>query len=196
MEDVAVKEFECRRGQLLLLPYCPGIGAYTEYDILSICDRLKKEGLWDSVFHENPDMTPAQVLNFFNNPRNLLQIFSLTDDEKIVDIVGMAWLSDIIECQGIMTKGIGSFVFFRDYQKPEYTSAFGQWVIDYWFSTLKMDCVFGITPATNRAALLYVKRCGLKEVARIPGYTTLKNEIVDGVVTRITREEHLSSSVI
>jgi len=192
MELAVKKEFEFRRDGLVMLPYDPKIGVLNEESLVSFYDRLHVEDLWDIVFHENPDMSLREFLNFFNVPINLLQVFTIAEGDKFVDVAGLAWLSDITICQGILIRGLGSFVFFKKYQSPRYTDGFCKIILDYWFNVLMINTIVGVTPAENRLALLYVKRAGFREVGRVPSYTTLGNRVMDGVITSMTKEEYLS----
>jgi RimJ/RimL family protein N-acetyltransferase len=191
METAVAKQFEGRRGDFLMLPYDPKFGIYNEESMVTFYDRLRTEDLLSTVFHENPEMSLREFLNFFNVPMNLLQVFSITEGDKVLDIAGLAWLADIVVCQGVLTRALGSFVFFRKYQSPKYTDQFSQIILDYWFNILKIDTIVGVTPAENRLAILYVKRAGFREVGRIPAYTTLGEKVMDGIITCMTRGEYL-----
>jgi RimJ/RimL family protein N-acetyltransferase len=195
MEDTVKKEYQFKRGNLLLLPYDPRVGVYKEDALIDVYKRLKQEDLWDIVFHEDSGVTMLKFMNFFSDGRSLLQVLAISDGKNIVDIVGMAWISDITTCGGILTRGVGSFLFFKDYQKPHFTDLLGEMIIEYWFTQLGLDVVVGVTPLPNRAALIYAKRTGFKEVGRLPHYTTFKGEVVTGVVTSMTKQEYLELSV-
>lgn len=193
MELAVKKEFEFRRGDLLMMPYDPKIGVFNEESLISFYDRLHVEELWDIVFHENPEMSLREFLNFFNVPMNLLQVFTIAEGDRFSDVAGLAWLTEVTTCQGILTRALGSFVFFRKYQSPKYTDEFCKIILDYWFNVLMINTIVGLTPAENRLALLYVKRAGFREVGRMPSYTTLGKKIMDGVITSMTKEEYLST---
>ena len=189
------KEFQLQRGNLLLMPYDARVGNIKEEVLVGLYHRLHDENLWPIVFHEDGGCTLLSFMNFFSSGKALLQIMAMVNnDGSIVDIVGMAWLGDIVVCGGILTKGTGSFVFFQDFQRPAYTDQFGEILIEYWFEVLGLDVIFGVTPEPNRTALIYVKRAGFKEVARIPNYTTFKGEVVTGVVTSLTKKEYENSA--
>ena len=191
MEIEAVKkEYKFKRGNLMLLPYVPGIGALDEQTLIDLYNRLKSEGLWDIVFHEDAGVSLLKFMSFFSDGKSLLQVLALVDGDRIVDIVGMSWLADITNCGGILTRGVGSFMFFKDYQKPSYSDQFADMILEYWFEQLGMDVVLGVTPEPNRAALFYIKRTGFKEVGRLPKYTTYAGEVVTGVLTSMTKEEY------
>jgi RimJ/RimL family protein N-acetyltransferase len=191
MNEAVKKEFEFKRGNLLLAPYDATTGLVREEALISLYKRLKAEELWDIVFHEDSGLTLLKFMNFFSTGNALLQVLTLVDDNGIiVDAVGMSWVADIIVCGNILTKGVGSFLFFKDYQKPMYTDQFSEMILEYWFDVLGLNLVVGVTPEPNRAALIYVKRAGFKEAGRIPGYTTFKGEVVTGVITSMTKQDY------
>lgn len=191
MEEAVKDDYRYKRGHLLLTAYSPKVGTMKEDILIVIYNRLKEQGLWGTVFHESPGMSMLEFMNFFSYGNCLLQILCVTDSAgTIVDIAGIAWLADLVVCQNILTRAVGSFVFFKEYQKPIYTDQFSEIILDFWFTEMKVDVIVGVTPEPNRAALLFVKRAGFKEVGRLPGYTTLDGKIVTGVVTSMSKQEH------
>jgi hypothetical protein len=187
-------EFKPRKGPYLIILYQPQNGTEQHEALINLFFRLKKEGLDKIVFHEHPDITLLEFMNFFSGQKCLLQIFGLMDDQNnLIDICGMAWLADIISCSGIMTKATGSFLFFNDYQKPAYTESFGEMILEYWFEGLKIDTLVGLTPALNRLSSIFIKRQGMKELFRIPQYTTFDGKICEGIVSWLSKEEYRES---
>jgi len=185
----AVKEYKFQRGNLLLMPYDPNTGAFKEDALIAIYNRLKAEDLWDIAFHEDSNVTLLKFMNFFSSGTSLLQVLAVTNGQGFIEPAGIAWISEISVCSKVLTRGVGSFCFFKDYQKPHYTDQFAEMILEYWFEVLGLDTVVGATPEPNRAAALYVKRAGFKEVGRIPAYTTFKGEAVPAIVTVMTKEE-------
>jgi hypothetical protein len=185
-------KYQFVRGHYGLFPYTAEAGAYPEDMLVSLWSRLKTEGLWDVVFHENPSMTLSGFMKFFAGSNNLLQICSIMRDEAPVDMAGMAWLADPEDCPGGLRKAYGSFLFFKDYQKPAFTDPFCKMILEFWYQVLGMTLVVGMTPSRNRPALIYVKRSGFKEVARLPGFTSFEGQIDDAVLTAMTRADYLS----
>ncbi len=188
MEETAVK-FETRKGQLAFIPFVSNTKQGSDNLLLQLYMALKEQGLLPILFHENPDMSLSEFIGFFNSPKNLLQVFIELEGDDLKGVVGFAWVTDIVNCSGIMTRAIGSFCYFKEYWTPKYTDVFSNWVLDYWFNVLKIDTIMGMTPATNRLALSYIKRNGFKEVGRLPRFTTLNGEITDGIITSMNKEE-------
>lgn len=190
MSDAVKKEFEYRRGNLMLFPYSPMPGPYGEEALIALYKRLKDEGLWEVVFHENTAMTLLEFMNFFSGPFNLLQILALVSGDSVLGMAGMAWLTDIQSCDGIMTRGVASIVYFKDYQKPMYTDQFADMILGYWFDVLGIDTVIGMTPESNRPTVMYSKRVGFKEIGRIPQYTTINKKVEAGVMLAMTKDDY------
>lgn len=190
MENAVESEFKFVRGRLALLPYHPTAGAVSEDILVSIYRRLKDEGLFTTVFHEHPEMTLRDFLIHLSLPTTLVQYLGIVDQDIMVDGAGLAWLSDLTTCDGILTKGTGSFVFFKAYQSPAFTDQFASMILEYWFRELKVDTVVGLTPESNRAALVYAKRSGFKEAGKVPAFTTLDGQAVTGVITCMTKSDY------
>ena len=186
----AVKEFQFRRGNLALMPYVVGAGAFNEEALIVLYKRLKDEDLWDTVFHEDTGVSLLKFMNFFSGGQCLLQFLAIVNDDRVVDIAGMSWIADITICSGVLTRGVGSFGFFKDYQKPMYTDQFSEMILDYWFNALNLDTIVGVTPEPNRAASIFVKRAGFREVGRMPNYTTYKGQVANGIIHSLTKEEY------
>ena len=191
MEAVAEKEFQFVRGDLMVLPYHPRVGVYKEQTLEMLYNRLHEEDLWNIVFHENPSMSFLQFRNFFNDLRNLLQVCSVIEGDRVIDVAGMAWVSDVTNCGEILTRAVGSFVFFHEYQKPFYTDRFARILLEYWFDTLSIDTIIGVTPEDNRAACLFIKRAGFKQVGFVPCFTTLKGKINAAIISCMTKDGYL-----
>jgi len=184
------KDYQFVRGNLMLTPYIAKGGYFKEEALFILYNRLISEGLWSIVFHENSAMTLLEFMEFFSHGNCYLQILSIVDGDTVVDFAGMAWLTDIAVCQDTLTRASGSFLFFKDYQKPMYSDLFAEMILEYWFEQAGIDTLIGLTPEPNRAALLFIRRVGFKEVARIPNYTTFNNEVVTGVTTMMTKDEY------
>ena len=194
-QDMSKEKSHVQNGPYILIPYMPQNGTDQQEALVSLYFRIKTEGLIPIVFHENSGITLLEFINTWSISRNLLQIFGIKDDAgSLMDICGMAWLSDITEISDngkpILTKAIGSFLFLKKYQVPAFTNTFGDLIFRYWFETLGIDTLVGITPEPNRAASIYTKRQGMKELCRIPQYTTYEGKRCDGILSHLTKEEY------
>lgn len=189
-EEVA--RFEPRRGPYLMIPYVGQEDTEQQEALINLFFRLKQEKLDVVVFHEKPKISLLEFMNFFSRrEKTLLQVLAIVAEDKVIDICGMAWLSDMVTCSGILTKATGSFLFFKDYQARAYTEPFWEIVSEYWFTVLKLDTLVGLTPSDNRLASIFVKSLGIKEICRIPKYTTFEGRVCDGIISHMTKEDYL-----
>jgi RimJ/RimL family protein N-acetyltransferase len=180
-------DFQYIRGDKMILPYLPSVLEFKEDTLVGIYNRLKEEDLYKVVFHGNPTMDLSQFISFFSSPNVALSFFCVIVD-GVEYPAGMCWLTDILTADGTIKTANGNFVFFKEYQKPSYTNEFGKIALDFWLNRLKLNVVVGMTPSDNRAALLYIKRLGFKEVGRIPNYAVLFGYVCDGVITYIDQK--------
>ena len=178
-----------RHGNMMVVPYVRGSGIHNDLALSVIYNRLKSEGLWEIVFHDNPAMDLHDLYAFFARPTTLAATMAIVENDEFKDIAGMAWLADTVCCNAKLNRGEASFFFFRDYQKPQYTIPFGHMVLDYWFSVLGMDTIVGLTPSVNRTAMIYAARLGFEKVGTIPSYTTL-GDVDDAVITVMTKKRY------
>lgn len=190
----AVPKFQFVRDELMLLPYFPTVGVYKADTLLKLYDRLHEEDLWSVVFHENPEMSLNQFVGFFNETSNLLQILSIVEGDNILDTAGMAWVSGLVDCAGALVRGHGSFVFFRNWQKPHYTDRFAKIILEYWFTALNLDLVMGVTPTKNRAALAFVKRNGFETIGYAKDFTSFDGKPDDAVISVMHKKEFLGGN--
>lgn len=175
-------KFQWLRPPFMLIPYVVRDGYYKPEDLVSIYNRLNNEGLWDIVFHDNPQMNLLDFMEFFSIPSVMLQIINLVEGESIIDMGAIAWLSGV-EQYGDKQRGVANFCVFRDYQNPVITDPMAKIVFSYWFDCLEMDVIVGMTPAANTHAVNFIKRVGFQEACRIPKYSLYKGEYSDCVIT-------------
>jgi RimJ/RimL family protein N-acetyltransferase len=187
-------KFNPQRGKFLIIPYLADGGTDQHEALISLYFRIQNEGLDKVVFHEIPDITLLEFMILMSGSKTFLMVLALMDGDKVADLCGMAWISDVQTIgSGVLNKGVGSFLFFKDYQTPAFTNQFRELIFDYWFEVLGIQTLVGLTPSLNRAALIFIKRMGLQEVARIPEYTVYDGTVCDGVVTWLSKQEYLKS---
>jgi RimJ/RimL family protein N-acetyltransferase len=183
--------FKWCRPPFMITPYVVKEGLYSPQDLVDIFNRLKAEDLYETVFHDNPGMNLLDFMSFFSMPSVMLQIIHNVEGDRILDMMGIAWLA-AVEQYGDRQRAVGSFCVFKNYQKQVLTQAMAQLTFGYWFEALKMDIVVGMTPAANLAAVRFIKRIGCVEACRIPNYSHLRGTITDCVITYMDKEKYTS----
>jgi RimJ/RimL family protein N-acetyltransferase len=177
---MAETQFRWLQPPYLLMPYVEAPGLFSPENLVSIYTRLHDEGLWDIVFHDNPDMNLRGFMNFFGSPGVLMQVINIVDGDGIKDMAAIAWLANV-ERYKDRQRAMASFCVFKDYQSPSVTSPMSKLILDYWFGALRMDIIMGLTPADNHLAVRFSKRIGFQELCRIPKYSVYQGEYTDCV---------------
>lgn len=174
----------------MLVPWSPyAEGLSTEYMMVDVWARMHREELYGIVFHENPKMSLAQFIQFFSRDNVLVQLCVDVSNPLDPHIAGMVWLADFEQLPS-HRRGVGSFLFFKDYWSPRWTTTFGKMALDYWFNDLKLDCLLGLTPKLNRAAQRYSRRLGIRYIAELPNYTSFNGQPATGLLAMLTRAEY------
>lgn len=148
--------------------------------------KLHADDLYRIVFHENPTMSFAQFVQFFSQPNVALQMCVDMTDETEPKLAGMVWLAEVSDLPG-GRRATGSFVYFKEYQKPEWTDKFAEMTLRWWFEDIGVSTLCGMTPTPNRGAKWYSLRAGLKYVATLSNYTSFDGKICDAHVALMDR---------
>lgn len=173
----------------LLTPYTTQNNLHSPEELVAIYHRLHSEGLWSTVFHDNPEQSLFDFMAFFNMPTVMMQMINIVDGDSIQDLAAISWLAGV-EQYGGRQRAVASFCVFKDYQVPSITSPMAKLVMEYWFKGLKMDIVIGMTPAANIPAVKFIHRIGFKEICRIPEYSLLNGAITDCVISYVNKEQY------
>lgn len=190
MENQTAETVDLKRGNCVLMPWDPKGPLEMQILLPAVWHKLHAEDLYQVVFHENPLMSLSEFVAFFSRPNVVLQLCMDAKDETNPKVAGLVWLSDY-EALPSHNRAIGSFVFFKDYQTPEWTDAFAAIALDYWFKILDLSVLVGMTPGPNRAAQRFSKRNGLEYLCILPKYTSYNGEPVDAMIAMLTREKYL-----
>lgn len=174
----------------MIYPWNPDTPGPTEDVLVRIFHRLKAEGLYETCFHENPTMSFSDFMRFFTKPNTLLQLCVVTDDDGVPqDIAGLTWLSEF-EQLPTHRRATGSFCFFREYWDPKWTEEFAKRMLAYWFETLQVNVLVGMTPKMNRRAIAYCKRMGFQYTAELPGYTSFMGRQCSAMLAVMTQKDY------
>lgn len=184
-------EFNYQVGDCLLVPYLgPENPHFPDLTLARIFQRMHDDGIYSLCFHDVPTTPLTSFLGFMSSPQVRLCLFCTMDGEDARDVCGLAWLSDLEAlADGRIVRATASIGFFRSYWEPKYTDVFGRLALNWWFKVLGITVITAMTPSMNRASVRYIKRMGMKELGRIPGYTLFDDEPCDGVVAYLTADD-------
>lgn len=155
-------------------------------DILAlIYRRLKEQDLLADLVHEKA-ISEEEFVAFVDR-ETIPYIFM--DLSGKGECVGLAWITESCETECGQKRGVGSFVFFREFHDTQLTKTFGIMFLSHIYNILGYSQVMGLTPASNKPAIRYCKRVGFQYLSEaIPGYTCHRGEISDALVCYQTRD--------
>lgn len=169
------------QSQFSVVPYYKERDSFPPNVLALLYRKMVAQGIDKELLH-NGSMLEEDFVRFADE--QLTSIFlDLTGK-----YVGLAWLTNVEETDTLL-KGLGAFVFFREYWKPEITEHVGNICLSHWFNALGFSLIYGITPTKNRAAQRYCKRIGFEYSAKIPGFVTYDGETCDAIIATMTNRQ-------
>lgn len=106
------------------------------------------------------------------------------------ELIGAGWVENplIIGVEPTLTKAELGFGFMDNCNVFEALQA-GRLMLDYSFDVCKVDFLFGTTPLSNRPAIVYAKRLGLRTYEPVENFCTYQGKIDACVTSSITKEQ-------
>lgn len=172
----------------LIVDYTPQTFAGGEVFLPGLWKRMHDDNTFELFFHEGPEMNFWQFVALLSEPSRKVQLV-LGHNEKgdFVEHAGFVILDQILNAPGLR-RAVGNFVFFKEYWNRHDSLDLGWAVLNHWFGKLDADNITGVTPEPNRAAIMFAKRLGFVEAARIPDFTVFGPMPCAGVFTYMTRQ--------
>lgn len=158
-----------------VLPYFLDRESFPEDLPQLIYRKLNQQDILPDLFHERI-LTQEEFVKLAQD-----SLFYVFMNLETSEYVGIAWLTDV-NIQGMPKKAAGNIAFFAEYQVPEVTEIFGKMVLDHWFNIVGLELVYGLTPKSNLPAQQYARRLGMKYQCSLPGFTSRRGEISDGMI--------------
>lgn len=149
-------------------------------------NRFRTEGLLPWIFPDR-EIGIYEFLTLFRNPAtNTLGAFQENQETLKWDLCGMLWVVDNAKMDSFKRIGVGHG-FFRGFTDPAFLVRFAHLGLEWVFSELGVDMVYGITPQSNRAATLFSRKVGFSVSDPIPGMASWMGSMAPGVVSSMTR---------
>lgn len=106
------------------------------------------------------------------------------------ELIGAGWVDNLLVIgeDPALTKAELGFGFMPNCTVFEALQA-GRIMLDYSFDVLGVDFLFGTTPRSNRAALAYAKRLGLRMYEPVENFCTYLGKVDACVTSSISKED-------
>jgi hypothetical protein len=153
--------------------------------------RFKREGLLPILFYEHQYTLLQFVAKYIDNNTSTLACFQkvwnpLKQDEFDFLLCGIGWINDLTNMGPDFKRANCGMAFFRGFSKPNFLVRFAHMMIEWAFDHLDIDALHGITPAKNRAAVLFSKKCGFQVVGPLEAGTVWNGELCDVYMSAMT----------
>lgn len=146
--------------------------------------RLVDEDLLADLVPEY-GISEKEFVDFVTSPSVAFFVFL---DAAHAHYAGLAWVSNIEQGDWV-TKGAASVCFFKEYRQPKITRRFGWILLGQLFNVWGFSVLYGLTPASNKAAARYTSGLGFTYRATLPQFTSRRGELNDARICTITRDE-------
>jgi RimJ/RimL family protein N-acetyltransferase len=164
----------------------PLTSPHTETFLPGMWKRMHDDGTFAMFFHEAaPEMTFGQFCAALAQQQVYL-VMGHDNAKGTYEHAGFVSLTNIFLHERVK-RATGNFCFFHEYWNRHDTLAMARAVLDAWFGVLDADCITGVTPRQNRAAIAFVKRIGFTVVGDIPQFTTYENEPSAAAISYMTK---------
>lgn len=112
------------------------------------------------------------------------------------ELIGAGWVDNVIAIGGepVLTKAELGFGFMPNCSIFEALQS-GRLMLDYSFDVYGIDFLFGTTPLSNKAALAYAKRLGLRMYEPVDNFCTYQGKIDACVTSSISKEDWIERRI-
>jgi len=145
--------------------------------------RFKREGLLDLLFYENHYTMYQFISKYLEDKTSTLACFTM-DSTGTLNLSGIGWINDVTK-MGDFARANSGMAFFR---KQGNLVLFAQMMIEWALDHLNIEAMHGVTPAKNRAAVLFSRKCGFQIVGPLDAGTVWDGEICPVYLSAMTQE--------
>jgi RimJ/RimL family protein N-acetyltransferase len=151
--------------------------------------RMENDGLLDTVFFQHIP-TLKEFIGWLESPTNRYLGCFLRRESGEPVLAGIGWLWNLRGMPGgrLADCGICTFREFWHDHLPEKMTA---QLLDYSFWVEKLDILYGLSLAENRAVLIHAKRMGMTLLPRLPKFASHHGQPADCVMSFISKEDWL-----
>ena len=122
--------------------------------------RWKKDGLFEQVFADAPDMRLVDLLDWTYQP-TVEAVAAYADGQ----LIGFGWICQAYKVEGRLIGEIG-VAFFRGVPLPQWGEAL-RMLVEHAFER-GLEEIYGVSRISNRAAHILARRCRMRQVDRLP----------------------------
>lgn len=151
--------------------------------------RFKEDELLPILFYENHQSMLHFVYQYMQDNVSTLAAW-YDDGSGTPKLCGMGWINEFIKMGPDHLRCNSGMGFFRRQKDDPALDLvmYGQMMIEWAFDHLNIDAMHGVTPAKNRAALAFSRKCGFNLSGPIEAGTVWKGELCDVYMSSVTKK--------
>lgn len=163
----------------------------TDYYLAIAYMKMLEDGTLDTVFFQSRPSISEFMAEFLTAGRRItLGCFREIEGTDVPELCGIGWVFGAVSMDKFIRAETGMCFFKRQSNKKD-NLTFGQMMLRVFFTSHKIDAIFGTTPDPNKLALRYAQKLGMDLIGPVPDYCSWKGELVSGWISHISREQWL-----
>jgi hypothetical protein len=149
--------------------------------------RFQQDKLLPIIFYEGiPEV--EEFLRIYTDPASCtLGCFEVVESTETANLAGLCFINDRVKMGPNHARINVGEAFFRGHG-VDVPVRFGQMCLEWIWDNIAVDAVGGVTPAPNRAALLFSRKLGFTVVGPLPGGTVWNGELCDVYLSSMTKQ--------
>lgn len=140
--------------------------------------RFKNEKLLDILFYEREYSLLEFVKKYMEDSTSTLACMIWPNGKsEDAQLAGIGWINEFTKLGLNHARANCGMAFFRGFSEPDILVRFAQIMIEWAFDILAIDALHGVTPAPNRAAVMFSRKCGFQVVGPLEAGTTWRGKL-------------------
>jgi RimJ/RimL family protein N-acetyltransferase len=148
-------------------------------------ERFAREGILELVYHEGPKSLMGFLKDSLDPKTYTLGAFVLEDGRP--EIAGLGWLNHFTPVGQFLRADVGH-AFFREHWKGNRAKRLASMMLEWFWDNVQVDAVGGITPAENRAAVIFAAKLGFHLAGPFPAGCDWHGRLAPAYLSTLTRE--------
>lgn len=158
---------------------------FPEDFLVSLYYRMVAQDLLRTFLPGMPGMNLYRFVKYFADKPMVVSL-----GKPKYNVAGIGWIYESDGRDGCRKAGFG-FGFFRESWGKQLVRDSANLALDWWFTGLKIDVLFGVTLASNRLASNFAKNLGFTHVGVLPRWFVTESGFEDARLVTLTKDQFL-----
>ncbi len=169
-----------RWGNLIVAPGIPDRMLAHHYE------RFEREGLLPLIFHEGQQSLFGFLKEYLNPNTYTLGAYVVTDSGWAA--AGMGWINRLAPVGDRFVQADVGHAFFREHWHGNRAVRCAQMMIEWGWDNLQIDVLRGVTPAANRAAVIFAHKLKFQVVGPVEAGCDWQGQLAPAHISTMSRQ--------